>query len=93
MREKTVGEDIRETKRWIEFILAPILVLSVLTLGKCTASAQDELVVLQRDVSQMNIANGETKTAIKAIEKDANTTKVAIGKREADLQHNKEQID
>jgi septal ring factor EnvC (AmiA/AmiB activator) len=79
--------------RWVEWILAPLLVVSVLTLGNCTAKAQDELIVLQRDVSEITKVNGETKTAIKQIERDANTTKVSIGKISSDVQHNKEQID
>ena len=79
--------------RWVEWILAPLLVVSVLALGNCTAKAQDELIVLQRDVSEITKANGETKAAIKQIERDANITKVSIGKISADVQHNKESID
>lgn len=78
--------------RWVEWILAPLLVMSVLALGKCTASAQDELIVLQRDVSEITKVNGETKTAIKEIQADANVTKVNIGKIEANQEHFKEQI-
>ena len=79
--------------RWVEWILAPLLVLSVIALGKCTASAQDELIVLQRDVNQITKVDGETKEAIKEIQKDANDTKVDIGKIEANQEHFKEQID
>lgn len=81
MSEMTV-EEIK-TIRWVEWFLAPTLVIAVLSLGKCTASAQDELIVLQKDVAQINTANGETKKAIKQIEQDANDTKVSIGKIEA----------
>lgn len=78
--------------RWVEWFLAPILVVSVLTLGKCTASAQDELIVLQKDVSQINQVNGETKEAIQQIEKDANETKVNIGKIQQNQEHFKEKL-
>lgn len=88
----TVAEDARETKRWVEFILAPLLVLSVITLTKCTASAQDELIVLQRDVAQINEVNGDTKESIKQIEKDNNDTKLNVAKIEANQKHFKEQI-
>lgn len=85
-------EDEVKTVRWVEWVLAPILVVSVLALGRCTASAQDELIILQKDVAQITTANGETKAAIKQIEKDANDTKVSIGKIEANQENFKAQI-
>ena len=78
---------------WVEWILAPILVMSVIALGQCTADAQDELIVLQRDVNQITKVNGETKTAIKDIQKAQNDTRVDIGKIEQNQEHFKEQID
>ena len=78
--------------RWVEHILAPILIIGIVGLATCTAGAQDDLIVLQQTVAQINRVNGETKESIKKIEKDANDTKVNIGKMEANQEHFKEQI-
>ena len=61
------AEEVRVVK-WVEWVLAPLLVVSVLALGKCTASAQEDLIILQRDVAQIDQINGDTKNAIKAFQ-------------------------
>jgi septal ring factor EnvC (AmiA/AmiB activator) len=78
--------------RWVEHVLAPLLVLGFVGLATCTAGAQDDLIILQATVAQISKVNGETKASIKAIEKDANDTKVNIGKIESNQEHFKEQI-
>ena len=50
--------------RWVEWILAPLLVISVVSLGQCTASAQDELILLQADMAAIDAANSDTKRAL-----------------------------
>jgi len=87
-----MSNDEVKALRWVEWILAPLLVVSVIALGTCTADAQDDLVVLQQTVAQISKVNGETKEAIKEIQKDQNTTRVNIGKIESNQEHFKEQI-
>ena len=88
-----MSNDEVKALRWVEWILAPLLVVSVIALGTCTADAQDDLVVLQQTVAQISKVNGETKEAIKEIQADANVTRVNIGKIEANQAHFKEQFD
>ena len=64
---RELGTEEVKAIRWVEWILAPILVIGILTLAQCTASAQDELLVLQKDVTNITKVNGETKVAIQEI--------------------------
>jgi len=84
-------EEVKVVK-WVEWILAPILVISVLALGRCTASAQDELIILQRDVALGVKVHDETNAAIKEIQRDVNATKVVISAMRADQRNNEKRI-
>jgi hypothetical protein len=50
--------------RWVERILAPIIVAAVVALATCTSAAQNDLVLLQAEVSTITKVNGATKKAI-----------------------------
>ena len=92
MAESHMSTEEVKAVRWVEWILAPLLVVGMTALATCTAGAQDDLVVLQQTVAQISRVNGETKVAIAAIEKDNRDTAVNIGKIEANQEHFKEQI-
>lgn len=81
---REIGEDEVKAIRWVEWILAPILVVGILTLARCTASAQDELLGLQKDVTNITEVNGQTKAAIQEIR----ATNAETGKAIVEIQTN-----
>jgi septal ring factor EnvC (AmiA/AmiB activator) len=83
------GMSTEEVKavRWVEWILAPLLVVSVLSLGKCTADAQDELIVLQKDVQSFEKTHVDTDDALQAIQQDVQAIKIENSKIQNNQEH------
>lgn len=59
--------------RWVEHILAPLLVACVLTLATCANQTQNAVAQLEVKQGQVEQINGETKQAIKDIASTQNT--------------------
>lgn len=56
--------------RWVEHVLAPLLVGAVLTLATCANQTQDAVADLEAKQASVEMINGETKTEIRDIKQN-----------------------
>ena len=88
MSESVTEAEIRAV-RWVEHVLAPLLVMSVLTLATCASQTQKVVAELEVKQSQVERINGDTKQAIK----DINTKQGVIIRQQHTLEINVKRIE
>lgn len=99
MSESITEAEVRVV-RWVEHVLAPLLVLSVLTLGTCANQTQQAVAELEVKQSQVERINGDTKLAIKDINSKQSTIirqqhslEVNVKRIETHQEHFKDELD
>ena len=88
----TMSQDEVKVVKWVEWFLAPVLVVSIIGLGKCTALAQDELIVLQKDVALSTKNDADTKAAIKEILAGQHSLEISVKEVQTHPGHFKAEI-
>jgi flagellin-like hook-associated protein FlgL len=79
--------------RWVEHVLAPLIVAAILILSTCANQTTEAVTELKTEQSHSKEDRLETQAAIKAIETDLNAIKVDNGKMSANQEHFKTQIE